>query len=154
MDKDKQKKFIFKHAFLPRFGWLCVFMLAWVSVSFAEGEAEAGADGQSAGTTYTNLDPPFVVNFGGQGRLRYLKANIALRLSSSNAEDQIRRHMPHIRNDLILLLSTQTAESLMSSEGKENLRQEALKQVQEIISSEDGQHGVQDLLFVNFVVQR
>jgi len=140
--------------FLLKLLCLCLLGLGNTSLSvYAEGEAE-GEGGTPAGTTYLNLDPPFVVNFGGQGRLRYMKADIALRLSSPGAENQIRHHMPHIRNDLILLLSNQTAESLMSSEGKEQIRQEALKTIQEIIETEDGQHGVQDLLFTNFVVQR
>ncbi|MNN04721.1 flagellar basal body-associated protein FliL-like protein [compost metagenome] len=52
-----------------------------------------------------------------------------------------------------MLFSQQTDETLGSSDSKEKLRQEALKQVQQVLHSEEGQPLVDDLLFNNLIVQ-
>ena len=48
----------------------------------AEGEGELSV-AVNAGNIYIPLKPEFVVNYGGAGRLRYLKADIAVRLADS-----------------------------------------------------------------------
>lgn len=113
----------------------------------AEGEAIAGA-------IYIPLRPPFVVNYGGVGRLRYLKADISLRVQDAKTEESVRHHMPYIRNNLVMLFAAQTEESIGSQEGKEALRQEALQEVREVILAEDGQEGVIDLYFTTFLIQK
>ncbi|MOA59759.1 flagellar basal body-associated protein FliL-like protein [compost metagenome] len=52
-----------------------------------------------------------------------------------------------------MLFSQQTDESLGSADAKEKLRQEALKQVQQVLRSEEDQPLVDDLLFNNLIVQ-
>ncbi|MCF4987328.1 flagellar basal body-associated FliL family protein, partial [Pseudomonas syringae] len=47
----------------------------------------------------------------------------------------------------------QTFDSMSSAEAKENIRQEALKQVQRVMNDEEGKPIVEDLLFNNFIVQ-
>ncbi|MGO3622056.1 MAG: flagellar basal body-associated FliL family protein, partial [Pseudomonas helleri] len=47
----------------------------------------------------------------------------------------------------------QTSESLGSVEAKEKVRQEALKQVQQVMTDETGKPMVEDLLFNNLIVQ-
>lgn len=61
--------------------------------------------------------------------------------------------MPYIRNNLVLLFSAQTDESLGSQDGKEALRQEALREVREVVMQEDRVEGVVDLFFNSFVLQ-
>jgi len=52
-----------------------------------------------------------------------------------------------------LLFSEQTDETLGSVEAKELLRQEALKQVREVLEQEEGKPLVDDLLFNNLIIQ-
>lgn len=103
---------------------------------------------------YIPLEPPFVVNYGGVGRLRYLKAEITVRVEGTAAADSIRHHLPLIRNDLVLLFSKQAEEEIETQSGKETLRLDALERVREILLAEDEQEGVVDLYFENFVIQR
>lgn len=117
----------------------------------ADGEAPAALPN---GAIYIPLQPSFVVNFGGPGRLKYIKADISVRLQDAAAASSVRHHMPYIRNNLVLLFSAQTAESISSQDGKEALRKEALQQVREVIMEEDQQEGVVDLYFNAFVVQQ
>src|SRR5690606_8703488 len=113
------------------------------------------ADGQTRpGAIYIPLKPPFVVNYGGAGRLKFIKADLTVRLTDSDAANAVRHHMPYIRNNIVLLLSAQTDESITSQEGKEALRQEALREVRSILRGEEGRDGVVDLYFTAFVIQK
>lgn len=122
----------------------------------AEASAEGGDDVQMpySGVIYLPLKPPFVVNYGGPGPLRYLKADITVRLQDAKTANSVRHHMPYIRNNLVMLFSAQTEESVGSQEGKELLRQEALTEVRNVILQEDQQEGVIDLYFNTILVQR
>jgi len=103
---------------------------------------------------YVPLKPAFVVNYGGQGKLKYLKVEMSVRLKDTEAANAVRHHMPLVRNSLVMLLSKQTDTSIDTQESKELLRQTALADIQALLSEEDGKHGVVDLFFNNFVVQR
>jgi len=57
------------------------------------------------------------------------------------------------RYDLLLLLNGREYQALMTRAGKEALRAECLKTVQELLRRETGKAGVEDLYFTSFVVQ-
>jgi len=118
-------------------------------VANAQEEAES-----TGGPIYIPLQPPFVVNYGGVGRLKYLKAELSVRVQDGDTASAVRHHMPYIRNNIVLLFSRQTDETLDTQAGKEALRQAALEEVRTILESESGVGGVVDLYFENFVVQR
>ncbi|TLX58899.1 flagellar basal body-associated protein FliL [Stutzerimonas nosocomialis] len=104
-------------------------------------------------TLYYTLTPALVGNYGSGERLKYYKADVALRVANIDAENRVKHHEPLIRNQLVMLFSEQTDESLGSLDAKETLRQEALKQVQDVLSQETGQPLVDDLLFNNLIIQ-
>jgi flagellar FliL protein len=60
--------------------------------------------------------------------------------------------MPLIRNNLLLLMSNRDYQSLMSREGKDKLRQEALTEIR-AVQKKQGGADIEDLLFTSFVVQ-
>lgn len=141
---------------------LCLILgspLVFAEDEAAEEPAEEAAEGEdgvnlpNTGSIYIPFKPEFVVNYGGPGKLRYLKADISVRLRDTGAANSVRHHMPYIRNNLVMLFSAQTDESLGSQDGKEALRQEALKEVQRVIKEEDDQDGVVDLFFNSFILQ-
>lgn len=104
---------------------------------------------------YVPLVPPFVVNYGGVGKLRYLKAEMTVRVNSLDAASRLRHHMPAVRDRLVTLLSAQDALVIDTQEGKAQLRQDALTEVRQVIELEEGgESGVVDVFFDNLVVQR
>ena len=120
---------------------------------FAQDEEDAAKPVSSS--RYVDIKPAFVVNYGGEGRLRYLKTEIALRVGGGDkGPGGIRRHMPYIRHTLVMLLSRASEEDLSSMEGRELLRLEALEGVREVLLKEEGEQFVEDLLFNSFIVQR
>lgn len=125
-------------------------LLLVTSQAFAE---DPPADKPDA--MYIPLLPPFVVNYGGAGRLKYLKAEMTVRVNSIEGAQRVRHHMPAIRDQLVTLLSSQEELVIDTQEGKEQLRKDALAAVKQVIELEEGEDsGVVDIYFDNFVVQR
>ena len=122
------------------------------------GLMSAAVYAQEAGTStpssvYVDIKPAFVVNYGGVGKLRYIKTTITLRIEDGVGQSHVRRHMPYLRHKLVMLLSQATEEDISSMTGKELLRQNALAAVREVLMQEEGQQSVMDLLFSSFIVQ-
>lgn len=102
---------------------------------------------------YVPLDPPFTVNLQGTGGNRYFQATVELLTRDPAAEVAVKRHLPVIRNDLVMLFSSKDAKELGSLEGKERLRAEALAAVQKVLAGETGKAEVEQLFFTSFVMQ-
>ena len=125
----------------------------------AEGdEGEAGAEGAPATgqAIYLPIKPQFVVNYGGAGRLRYLKAEVSVRLATTNAAHAVREHLPYVRHNLVMLFASQTNETVSSQEGKEQILIDARESIRDILERENGiaREEVVDVYFNTFFVQK
>ena len=134
-------------------------MKAWILMVLAlmlpmAAMAEEAKEGEPK-VSYISLSPPFVGNYALDGgpKLRVYKADVALRVNSDAAAAVVKHHEPLIRNQLVALFTQQNLEAMSNVEAKEKLRQEALKQVQQVLESEEGKPTVDDLLFNNLIVQ-
>lgn len=131
--------------------WILMLLALSLPVVAMAEEAGEGAPKVS----YVTLNPPLVGNYAldGSARLRVYKADVALRVTGDEALKAVKHHEPLIRNQLVALFAQQTVESMSNVETKEKLRQEALKQTQQVLSDEEGKPVVEDLLFNNLIVQ-
>ena len=102
---------------------------------------------------YEPLAPAFVVNFNQNGRQRYMQVSITLLARNQADLDALKVHMPVIRNNLVMLFSGQSFDTLATPVGQEMLRQKATASVQEVAQKEVGKVVVEQLLFTNFVLQ-
>jgi flagellar FliL protein len=122
-----------------------------------EGDAEDGeeeeGDGENMPAIYLPIDPAFVVNFASQGKARFLQVTVEVMTRDPLMPDQVKLHMPVIRNNLMLLFSSQSYDGVSTLEGKETLREEALEVVQQILEEETGDPGVEAVYFTSFVMQ-
>ena len=105
---------------------------------------------------YVNLKPTFITNHGvsDTGRLRYVKADVTVRVSNNDAEFAGRYHLPALRNRLVLLLSRQDESTISSTTVRETIKAESLQELREVLEKEEGQSFIDNLMFTNFVVQR
>lgn len=101
---------------------------------------------------YFSLDPAFVVNFSGKSRARFLQVNIEGMTRDAKVKEDVTKHLPQIRNNLLLLLSSKTYTDLMKKEGKEQLRKEVRKEIQKILEAETGDEGIENVYFTSFVM--
>ena len=127
--------------FLLPFAGLIVFSLASLNQVVA------------SETKYIHLTPAFVVNYGNTGRMKYLRTEVALRVTGAAAATVVSQHRPYIRNNLVLLLTAQDSDIVNSSAGRETLRKVALDEVRALMTELEGMPYVDDLFFENFVVQ-
>lgn len=105
------------------------------------------------GAVYEELKEPFVVNYNANGRARYLQVSVSLLGRDKKSMDALREHQPLLRNELVMLLSAQSFEAMLTAPGKEAVRVQATERVQEIARNLLGQPVVEQVLFTNFVLQ-
>ena len=128
----------------------------------SHGEAEAPAKDESGGETapkrqaaiYEVLAPAFIVNFANAGgRQRYMQVSVAMMSRDQAALDALKEHMPLLRNQLVMLFSSQDFATLATPVGQEMLRQQATASVQALAQKEIGKLAIEQVLFTNFVLQ-
>jgi flagellar basal body-associated protein FliL len=112
-----------------------------------------GAEGSTGKpSVYYAIDPPLVVNFEDGSAVRFLQITMEIMAHDEKAIDSVQKNIPLIRNNLLLLMSNRNYQSMMSREGKEKLRQEALAEVR-LVQKKEGGPDIDDVLFTSFVVQ-
>ena len=133
--------------------WIMLMLALSLPVAAVAEEAKEGETAPKV--NYITLSPPFVGNYGldGTPKLKVYKADVALRVTGEEATKAVKANEPLIRNQLVALFAQQTTETMNNVEAKEKLRQEALKQTQQIMNDETGKPVVEDLLFNNLIIQ-
>lgn len=120
-------------------------------------EKDSGTDAKEkpAGkeALYFAFDPPFVVNFTDGKQIRYLQVSIEAMSHDPMAIENLKKHMPVVRNNLIFMFSNLNYETLNSVAGKKKLQQEALTEIQNIMKEKTGSTGIEAVYFTGFVMQ-
>jgi len=111
----------------------------------AQKKGEATAKDESA---MFSLDP-FVVNLGDQGTNKFLKVSMQLELSSQAAMESAKAKTPQLRDAVINLLTSKTSDTLMSPEGKLQLKDEINMMANQIL----GNNTVKNVYLTEFVMQ-
>lgn len=131
-------------------GGVAVFLLL-------SGDDEAATEEASEPTKqpaiYYDLKPPFVVNYQWKNRQRYVQLSISIVTRKEAVVGAVQKHMPLVRNNVVMILSSQDFEVMRTPEGKDALRQAVLEEIQSILTDETGDAGVEQVLFTNFVMQ-
>ena len=103
---------------------------------------------------YVEFQPPFVVNFDAKGVMRFLQVSMQVMTRDHDTSELIKLHDPKIRNNMLLLLGSQTLDTISTMEAKEELRKKALETIVKIVDDEGGEgKKVEDLYFTSFVMQ-
>ncbi|HWV10547.1 flagellar basal body-associated protein FliL [Pseudomonas sp.] len=131
-----------------------IALLLGLSLTLSAHASEDEEKAAAPQVIYVSLVPALVGNFGSGPKLKFYKADVSLRVTGADVEAKVKHHEPLIRNQLVMLFSQQTEEGLSAADSKELLRQEALKQVQQVLTAEEGKPLVEDLLFNNLILQR
>lgn len=95
---------------------------------------------------------PFTVNLTADGEEHYLQTDIELQVAEQKVSDNVKAHMPEIRNNVLLLLSSKTAGALVSAEGKQKLSGEIKEQINKALHAKEDD-GVAGVFFTSFVIQ-
>ncbi len=102
---------------------------------------------------YFAFPQPFTVNFETPKGVRFLQVGLELMTHDQASLDALQVHMPVIKNNIILLLSSQPYDSLISREGKDEIRAKLLSTIQGVLQKYHGEPGIEEIYFTSFVMQ-
>lgn len=93
----------------------------------------------------------FLVNLADPGSDHFLKVTVGLELNKEKGKtpETLKEDTPQIRDAVLSSLASKTRDSLVPQAGREKLKAEIKKRVNEALGEED----VQDVYFTNFVTQ-
>ncbi len=114
-----------------------------------EGDTAAGADLPQ----FYQVRPSIVITLPSSGRTRYVSLDIDLMTHSKSSLKKIEAYAPLIKNNLIDLLSKQTFDEMITEEGKNNIRKQALTTLQALMTEQAGDPTIEQVLFTSFIVQ-
>lgn len=103
---------------------------------------------------YTSLHPPLVVNFKDEvGDPHYMQITMEVMARDQGVANAVREHTAVIRNALILLYSGAKYEEVTTRDGKEAMLTDGLSEIQDVMTAEIGEPGVEALYFTALVIQ-
>ncbi len=102
---------------------------------------------------YFPLSPAFVVNFSGDSEIRFLQVDLQIGTRDPAMLDLLKEHSPALRNNLVILFSSQDPARLSSREGKEKLRAEVLAETKMVMKEAAGNDDIDAVYFTSFVMQ-
>jgi flagellar FliL protein len=91
----------------------------------------------------------FIVNLVSNNADRYLKCKISFELDSPELQQEVDKKLPAIRDIIINILSSKTVEEIQTAKGKEKLKEEIRRKVNEILTTGEIRH----VYFTEFVIQ-
>ena len=93
----------------------------------------------------------FVVNLMDKTNLgkRYLKITIVLEVDNEPAKEKIAKYQPHIKDTVLMLLTSQSFDEISTMEGKLDLKKMLLTRINQAV----GEGLVRRIYFTEFVIQ-
>lgn len=153
--KSKKKLIIIIAAVVVLLGggvaaWL---LMSGKSDEHAEGaEAEKHAEVVATEPVFVKLDT-FTVNLNPEEGEKYLQVDITLNATDKNDADQIEKHMPQVRNRVLMILTSKLASEISSMEGKKELSVELAEHINEPYSEGAEPLKITEAFFTSFVIQ-
>ena len=130
---------------------------AYLALGHSKGEGEGegedageeeGHDGEQAVLPPAILPlETFIVNLQVKGS--FLKATIQLEFTEPQLPPTVESDIPKVRDAIIRILSSKSSADILTSEGKEKLREEIKNSVNEALGAED----VTQIYFTEFIIQ-
>jgi flagellar protein FliL len=117
-----------------------------------EDKAEAPAVPKTP-ALYFALEPAFIVNLEDERAQRFLQVQVEVMTREAKIIEQLQRHTPRIRSQLLLLFGQQNAGELATRAGKEKLQADVLAEIQAVLLAETGKAEVEAVYFTSFVIQ-
>ncbi len=112
----------------------------------------AGDDEESTEPTieYIEMAPKFTVNL--DKRNKYLVVNVQLMVEGEKYIEKIKKHLPALRHELIMIYSGRAIADLQTMEQREALRKETKKVITKALEKHSNSDGFRNVFFTEFLV--
>lgn len=107
----------------------------------------------AASAQYYELQPEFVLNYGQDGRVRFLRLVVTLVVADRAGVDAVTIHSAGLRHQVVMQVTAATREDLTDISRRAELRERIKVAMQEYLMRETGFNYVEDVLFSNLILQ-
>jgi flagellar FliL protein len=124
---------------------LCLsFLLSFNNAYAGDDEAEEPV------IEYLEMSPKFTVNLDKPNK--YLVINVQLMVEGDQYIEKVKKHLPALRHELIMLYSGRPASELQTMEQREALRHESKEVITKALEKHSNSDGFRDVFFTEFLV--
>jgi flagellar FliL protein len=113
------------------------------------GEVGRGEEGKKEGPSNIVPIDPIIVNLIGDDGRRLMKLTMQLAMATTAGATEAQGKMPQIKDSVITLLSSRTAEELLTPDGKARLKEQVTTRVNSLLTG----GAVKNVFFVEFIIQ-
>ncbi|MDO9140618.1 MAG: flagellar basal body-associated FliL family protein [Methylobacter sp.] len=104
---------------------------------------------------YLEMTPKFTVNLAEPRK--FLLVNVQLLVNGAEAVESVKKHMPALRHELVMMYSGMRSDELQTTEQREALRQETTAIIRQTLEKMEGKKaepnkGFQEAYFTEFLV--
>lgn len=117
------------------------------------GDAAADASDKAKGEPqYLDVEIP-PVNLGPDDPKRFIQLKFQLMTHDKKLKSAVKKHMPAVRNELILLLSDKSSKALATREGKQALRESMRKRIESVMADKSVKGSISKIYLTRMVMQ-
>jgi len=128
---------------------LLITIVLVMAASACSESSSAGEKSNKAAATVNFVMEPFIINLSTQGGQKFLKIAIAMELSDASVLETAKKKTAALRDAIIGLISSKSAEDILAPEGKMQFKDEVLLQANQIIK----QGSVKNIYFTELIMQ-
>lgn len=133
---------------------LVPLLLALLACPVWAANPAADATTQQDGVAYHPMEPDIITNYLSEGKtLGYVRVTVELMADNQGDLKLLEVHDPLIRDAIIRLMGSKTAEQIKSLASREELRKECEARVNELLVRETGKKAVKELIFTKYLYQ-
>lgn len=127
-----------------------VLLLMLPVLGFASTEEKKSDEESGPVIEYIDMWPKFTVNLAEPKK--YLMVNIQLLVEGADNVEKVKKHMPMLRHEMIMMLSGMHVSELETMEQREGLRLKAKQLVIDSLIKIKNSDGFRDLFFSEFLI--
>lgn len=110
-------------------------------------------DASSLSATYVAMPRPFVFNVMDGKRDRLVQIKVQLMVRGNENETLAKKHIPLLEGTLVRVFGTASVAQLRNPEGKDQIREQALIELNKETKKLEGKELIHTVLFTGFVLQ-
>ncbi len=134
--------------------YLALILITFLSLFTATLQAEEDAEAAPK-AVYYQITEPFTINFLTQSKqqARYLQIKVTLMAHDQAILDEAEANLPMIQDELRMLFSTQSMETVSTVKGRRALQAASLETVKTVLKDETGNDNLDGVYFTSFILQ-
>ena len=119
----------------------------------SEHEELSPEDAAAAAKIYYDLPKSLVVNLPKGAGAKYVMIAVTFLVEGADTVDVLKKNDGMIRNNLLMIISSQNADELKTREGKDKLRAAMHDSVSGVLTKMSGKSRLKEIFFTSFVMQ-